>query len=66
VLVCHCFAVNEGRVREVIADGARTEMEVAAACGAGSNCGGCVPTICWLLRQCAAADADSEPAASVR
>lgn len=51
MLVCHCKAVFERRVREAIAAGARNEFEVAVACGAGTGCGGCVPTITRLLRE---------------
>lgn len=51
MLVCHCKAVFERRVRKAIADGARDEFDVAIACGAGTGCGGCVPTITRLLRE---------------
>jgi len=57
MLVCHCKAVFERRVRKAIADGARNEFDVAIACGAGTGCGGCVPTIMRLLRE-AAGEAD--------
>ena len=53
MLVCHCKAVFERRVRKAIADGARDEFDVAIACGAGTGCGGCVPTITRLLREAA-------------
>lgn len=49
MLVCHCYAVNEAVIRECIARGARDEDDVAAACGAGSCCGSCMPTIWRLL-----------------
>ncbi|MBA2529267.1 MAG: (2Fe-2S)-binding protein [Euzebyales bacterium] len=52
MLVCHCTAVNEARLRAVVEDGARDEFDVAEACGAGSVCGGCVPTISRLLDEC--------------
>ncbi|MGH3664976.1 MAG: (2Fe-2S)-binding protein [Egibacteraceae bacterium] len=52
MLVCHCTAVNEARLREVIQAGARDEFDVASACGAGSVCGGCVPTVSRLLDEC--------------
>lgn len=52
VLVCHCKAVYEARVREAIERGARDEFDVAQACGAGTGCGGCVPTIARLLAEC--------------
>ena len=53
MLVCHCRAVNEAAIRVAIAAGARDEIEVAVASGAGTDCGGCVPTICDLLDECA-------------
>jgi bacterioferritin-associated ferredoxin len=49
VLICHCKAIFERRVREVIAAGARDEFDVAIACGAGTGCGSCVPTVTRLL-----------------
>jgi DNA-binding FadR family transcriptional regulator/bacterioferritin-associated ferredoxin len=49
VLVCHCAAVYDDRVREVIDAGASDVAAVASACGAGSFCGGCVPSIAALL-----------------
>jgi bacterioferritin-associated ferredoxin len=51
MLVCHCKAVNEQRIREAIAQGARDEFDVADLCGAGSGCGGCVPVITALLAE---------------
>jgi bacterioferritin-associated ferredoxin len=54
MLVCHCKAVFERRVREAIAAGARSEFDVAIACGAGTGCGGCVPSITRLLLEAAA------------
>ncbi|MDQ3709063.1 MAG: (2Fe-2S)-binding protein [Actinomycetota bacterium] len=44
--------MHESAVREVIDAGARDEFDVAQACGAGSVCGGCVPTISRLLGEC--------------
>lgn len=49
MLVCHCHAINESRIRQLIAAGARDEFDVADACGAGNDCGGCVPAITDLL-----------------
>jgi bacterioferritin-associated ferredoxin len=39
--VCICRAVTEERVRASIEAGADTIEAVAAACGAGSDCGAC-------------------------
>jgi bacterioferritin-associated ferredoxin len=52
VLVCHCHAINEREIRDAIAAGARDEFDVTDLCGAGSDCGGCVPTISKLLGEC--------------
>jgi bacterioferritin-associated ferredoxin len=51
VLVCHCKAVYDREVRHAIEDGARDEFDVAEACGAGSVCGGCVPSVTRLLAE---------------
>jgi bacterioferritin-associated ferredoxin len=39
--VCHCRAVTDTKVREVIADGAVDEVEIGRECGAGTGCGSC-------------------------
>lgn len=49
MLVCHCMAVHERQVRDEVAGGAHDVVEVAERCGAGTVCGGCVPTIASLL-----------------
>jgi bacterioferritin-associated ferredoxin len=50
MVVCHCKAVNDKAIRGLLADGrARSLEDIAARCGAGSRCGGCVPTICELV-----------------
>ena len=53
MLVCHCRAVNDAAIRHAIAAGARDEVEVGRACGAGTDCGGCRPAIDALLDECA-------------
>lgn len=53
MLVCHCKVVTDRQIRAAIDDGARDEFDVAAACGAGSDCGGCIPTVQRLLGECA-------------
>lgn len=47
--VCICARVRESELRAAIRTGARTEEAVAAACGAGTGCGGCRDRICHLL-----------------
>ena len=49
MLVCHCHRVNDRIIRDAARNGARTCDDVAAACGAGSGCGGCKPAIEGLL-----------------
>jgi bacterioferritin-associated ferredoxin len=49
VLICHCKAVNEATIRCTILAGAREPADVARACGAGSECGGCMPALLELL-----------------
>jgi bacterioferritin-associated ferredoxin len=45
VIVCHCRVVNHKDIEAAVESGARSVREVAAMCGAGTDCGGCVPTI---------------------
>lgn len=59
--VCLCVGVTNHTVSEVIAQGASTSKEVAAACGAGGDCGRCRRT----LRAILAASAKLEPAPTV-
>lgn len=58
--VCLCVGVTNHEVCEVVARGASTSKEVAAACGAGGDCGRCRRT----LRAIIAASAQLEPAQS--
>ena len=49
---CLCRAVTEKSVRDVVAAGASTVSEVRATCGAGTGCGGCLPSLRRLLKEC--------------
>jgi bacterioferritin-associated ferredoxin len=49
MIVCHCKAVNDRAIRDVIRRGARSPREVGLACQAGRRCGGCIPTVRELL-----------------
>jgi bacterioferritin-associated ferredoxin len=49
LLVCHCAKVCDRTVRECVDSGARSVEEVGRACGAGTFCGGCIPTIGALV-----------------
>ncbi len=47
--VCHCKGVTDGQIRSAISAGARTVVDIAADCRAGTGCGGCLPEVCRLL-----------------
>ncbi len=49
MLVCHCRRVNDRAIAATVDEGARSVVDVAARCGAGSRCGGCWSTIRELL-----------------
>jgi bacterioferritin-associated ferredoxin len=50
MLVCHCNGVSDRTVRRVVREGALTVGEVGRACGAGTCCQGCSPTINRIIR----------------
>ena len=62
---CLCRAVPEQAVREVVATGASTVTAVRATCGAGTGCGGCLPSLRRLLREYLAADLACSAAATL-
>jgi len=41
VILCHCNGVSDREVDAAVAAGARDAEGVMAACGAGTDCGGC-------------------------
>jgi len=45
MFVCLCTGATSHVVDEAVANGARTSREVAAACGAGGDCGRCRRTL---------------------
>ncbi|WP_437043953.1 (2Fe-2S)-binding protein [Streptomyces sp. enrichment culture] len=49
VFVCSCFGVTEEQVRKHAEAGACTPRQIASACKAGTDCGGCVRRIQALL-----------------
>jgi bacterioferritin-associated ferredoxin len=54
VFVCLCNGITSQVVADVIADGASTTNQIAAACGAGADCGRCRRTLRSLLGASAA------------
>jgi bacterioferritin-associated ferredoxin len=49
VFVCLCNGITSQVVAEAIAGGASTTNQIAAACGAGADCGRCRRTLRNLL-----------------
>jgi bacterioferritin-associated ferredoxin len=49
LLVCHCARVCDRTIRDCLDRGARSIEDVGRACGAGTVCGGCRPTIGALV-----------------
>jgi bacterioferritin-associated ferredoxin len=49
VFVCLCNGITSQVVTEVIDGGASTTNQIAAACGAGADCGRCRRTLRKLL-----------------
>ena len=47
--VCSCFGITEQQVQEHSSRGACTPRQIASACKAGTDCGGCVKRIQALL-----------------
>lgn len=41
MIVCHCRAVSDRVITAEVAAGATALPDLAARCGAGSDCGGC-------------------------
>ena len=58
--VCLCEGVTSQTVSDAVAGGASTSKQVAAACGAGIDCGRCRRT----LRAIIAAAAELQPTAA--
>jgi bacterioferritin-associated ferredoxin len=49
VYVCSCFGITEEQVHAHRESGACTPRQIASACKAGTDCGGCVRRIQALL-----------------
>lgn len=56
--VCYCRGVTDGSICAAIQAGARDPETLARRCGAGDNCGGCLPALRALL---ASYDVHDEP-----
>lgn len=59
MVVCHCLAVNDRAIKQLVADrplgsAPVTVDEVKDLCGAGGKCGNCHDSIEWVLARAAA------------
>ena len=45
MVVCHCLAINDATIRELIEAGALSVEEIGSRCGAGTECGACVEQV---------------------
>ena len=50
MIVCQCKAVSDSTVRTLVRSGAATAQQVAACCGAGTDCGSCIRTVEAIVR----------------
>lgn len=50
-IVCNCFNVTNGMIKEAVDAGATTLEEVQDATGAGTACGACVEDVERLVEQ---------------
>jgi bacterioferritin-associated ferredoxin len=62
MIICHCEIVSDRCVRDAVAAGAQSIDDVGRACAAGTQCGGCRPSIGALLATLLAGEQD-QPAA---
>ena len=51
MVVCHCKAVFEREVRDLVRSGALSQPEVARSCGAGTDCGLCRPVLDEIIAE---------------
>jgi bacterioferritin-associated ferredoxin len=49
MILCSCFVVTDTDIEAEISAGARTEEQIGEACGAGTDCGDCLDSICDML-----------------
>lgn len=51
MLICHCKAISDQKIRQLTAAGAASCRDVARGCSAGTECGGCIPAIREMLQE---------------
>jgi bacterioferritin-associated ferredoxin len=60
--VCLCVGATNQTVSDAVASGASTSKEVAAACGAGADCGRCRRTLRAIIAASTKLEAKLDPA----
>lgn len=50
MIVCQCKGVTDADIRKAVREGAVTVEQIGLACRAGTDCGGCKPTIELILQ----------------
>ena len=45
MVVCHCLAINDAAIRELLEAGALSVEEKGSRCDAGTECGACVEQV---------------------
>ena len=50
-IVCNCYGITNGQIKDAVANGATTLEEVQDATGAGTACGACLEDIQHLVDQ---------------
>ncbi len=59
--LCLCRGINEDTVCSAVAAGARKLEDLSAACGAGTGCGGCLPSLRRLLHDLLCGPTEGDP-----
>ena len=65
MLVCQCNGISDRKIRKAVRKGAENASQVSRMCGAGSTCGGCIPTIREIVRD-EVRERDETPAAATQ
>jgi bacterioferritin-associated ferredoxin len=45
MVVCHCLAINDATIRDLLDRDALSVEEIGMRCGAGTECGACVDQV---------------------
>jgi bacterioferritin-associated ferredoxin len=64
VIICHCHAVSDRRIRELVRSGATSVRDVQRRTGAGSGCSGCLSSLREIVEReahAATQDAETDP-----